>query len=120
MYLDNRTSQVKLFIKNSYAVSASFIAYSLFSNKQFIASTKLCGSFGGTSKPVFPCVTISGIPPTLVATTGTLRKNASLITFGILSILEGKTRTLEDFKIDIAFFHSILVDRKSTRLNSSH
>src|SRR5205823_759570 len=54
---------------------------------------KPAGSSEGARRPVMPCRTTSGRPPTEVATTGTPQAMASITTLGKLSARLGQTST---------------------------
>lgn len=57
--------------------SPIFLANSLFFNNLMMTLVKASGFFGGINKPVTPSSMASGVPPTLVATTGLAMAMAS-------------------------------------------
>ena len=75
-------------------------ACSMFVRSPAIASASAAGSFGGTSSPVTPVVTISGTPAIGVETTGKPAAIASMITVGRLSmsplgsLRQGRTKSV--------------------------
>ena len=64
-----------------------------FFNSSMMAFSSACVSCGLASKPVFPCWTMSGIPPTSKPTTGVLQAIDSSTVFGRLSCNDGITNT---------------------------
>ena len=73
MYFGSITSQVMLFLTNVFPFVASFCAFSLLDNNSLTASAKVDEFSGGIMIPVSLFIINSGIPPTSVPITGTLR-----------------------------------------------
>ena len=73
MYWGSITSQVILFFTNVFPLVARFSDFFLSDNNSLIACASSDGFSGGTKIPVSLFFIYSGIPPTLVPITGTLR-----------------------------------------------
>ena len=73
MYFGSITSQVILFFTNVFPLVASFSDFSVSDNNSLTACASLDGFSDGISIPVSLFLINSGIPPTLVPITGTLR-----------------------------------------------
>ncbi len=88
------------------------VARSGSSSRELTAIASALASCGGTRMPVSPSATVSGRPPTLVATTGRPEAIASIATIPCPSVYDGTTTSVEQPRIADT---SVLWPRKWTR-----